>query len=135
MEVTKEMYRRWEEQAQIEREPQHRCSNCRHFLPAELERDGLYTGDDGHCRIVATLVSNAHRTWCEGWQSDIGNRREEVTRKAQAGPPIAAADMKHACQWIRKLSRDAAVKKASKLAARKWANEHAPPESPVRRDA
>jgi len=78
MQVTDKLRDKWREQANDAREPAHRCSSCCHFKPAPLLRPGIYTGDDGHCQLLPTIVSYAHMTWCSGWQSDIGRRRERA---------------------------------------------------------
>lgn len=76
---TNDMREKFRREAEREREPQHRCSNCRHLLPHRLEKPPIYTGDDGTCQLLAQLISNAHRSWCSGWQDDIFPRREAAS--------------------------------------------------------
>lgn len=79
MEVTDRMLEEWREQIKVQLQPQDRCETCRHLRLLPLQRPGLYTGQDGYCALIDRPIQNARTTVCNGYQSDLGPRRERTT--------------------------------------------------------
>ena len=111
----------WRQQASSEPQPRaERCSSCRHLRPLPLPRPGIYLGPHGHCGLVGLDIDYAHVTRCDGWQDDIGPRRERVEDPAEVDRLHALAT--EACQRLRKIAV-----KHKEHKAKAWANENAPP--------
>jgi hypothetical protein len=75
--------------------PATRCAGCRHFAPIILPPGGVHLPPDGVCQLHGALIENAHRRRCDGWQSDVYQRREdagsEVGRQAACSEAVLAA--------------------------------------------
>ena len=87
MQLTENMIREFRVQAEVKHERSFRCSSCCHFSPLPLQKPGIYLGPQGTCSLISQVIDNAELTTCGGWQSNIGNRREDVTKALAASSP------------------------------------------------